>query len=90
MARKFFTIKNCEFAYQCPRAWERLDATATEGERYCGSCEKLVYLCEDDETLTVHVEAGHCVAVVDLARPETLTVGQVTPPDQYGNRLTLE
>jgi hypothetical protein len=78
MAQKFFTIKNCEFAYQCPRAWEQLDATATDGERYCDSCQRTVHLCEDDSTLNRHVVAGHCVAVEDKSRGEML-VGQVSP-----------
>jgi hypothetical protein len=76
--RKFFTINNCKFSYQCPRAWERLDVTASDGERYCDTCQRIVHLCEDDATLTHHVEAGHCVAVADTARGEML-VGQVSP-----------
>jgi hypothetical protein len=75
---KFFTINNCEFSYQCPRAWERLAATDIEGERYCDSCQRTVHLCDDDSTLNRHVAAGHCVAVEDKSRGEML-VGEISP-----------
>ena len=77
MAQKFFSIKNCEFAFRCPRDWERLATTENDNERYCASCEKPVYLCADDEALTEHVQAGHCVAVGDMAEVGGLFVGKV-------------
>ena len=77
MARNYFTIKNCEFAFKCPRVWERLALTGKDDERHCTSCEKVVYLCVDDESLTQHVEAGHCVAVEDPIHAEKLVVGRV-------------
>jgi hypothetical protein len=78
VSRKFFTIKNCEFSYQCPRAWERLATTDIKGERYCDACQRTVHLCEDDSTLNRRLAAGHCVAVEDKSRGEIL-VGQVSP-----------
>lgn len=78
MSHKFFTIKNCEFSYQCPRAWESLATTDVEGERYCDACQRTVHLCEDDSTLNRHVTEGHCVAVEDKARGEML-VGEISP-----------
>ncbi len=78
MSGNFFTIKNCEFSYQCPRAWERLATTDVEGERFCEACQRTVHLCEDDSTLNSHVAAGHCVAVEDKSRGEML-VGQISP-----------
>jgi hypothetical protein len=78
MAQKFFTIKNCEFSYQCPRAWERLATTDIEGERFCETCQRTVHLCGDDATLNRHVLAGHCAAVEDKSRGEML-VGEISP-----------
>ena len=78
MERKYFNIKNCEFAFKCPRAWERLGLTGKDDERHCPSCEKLVYLCVDDESFARHVEAGHCVAVEDPIHAGSMVIGQVT------------
>ncbi len=78
MTQKYFTIKNCEFAFKCPRTWERLAATDKDDERHCTSCERLVYLCVDDLTLARHVKAGHCVAVEDSTKVGGLVIGQVS------------
>jgi hypothetical protein len=78
MARKFFSIQTCEFTYQCPRTWESLAPTETHSERQCEACQRTVHLCEDDATLTRHIQAGHCVAVEDKSRGELL-VGEVSP-----------
>ena len=77
MAQKYFSIKNCEFAFKCPRAWERLDLTDKSDVRHCASCEKRVYLCADDASLTHHVAAGHCVAVEDPLEVGQLLVGEI-------------
>ena len=78
MTQKYYSIKNCEFAFKCPRVWERLDATDKEDVRHCTSCEKLVYLCVDDLTLACHVKAGHCVVVEDSTKVGGLVIGQVS------------
>ena len=78
MTQKYFSIKNCEFAFKCPQVWERLDATDRVDERHCASCEKLVYLCVDDLTLSRHVKTGHCVAVEDSTKVGGLVIGQVS------------
>ena len=77
MSLKYFTIKNCEFAFKCPRFWERLTLTEKDDERHCEACEKLVYLCLDDATLARHVEAGHCVAISDPANGGAYEVGKI-------------
>ena len=77
MAQQYFSIKNCEFAFKCPRVWERLAATENDNERHCASCEKLVYLCEDDATLAFHVQAGHCVAIEDAISAGSMVIGRV-------------
>ena len=77
MACKYFSIKNCEFTFKCPRDWSSLATTANDGERHCESCEKPVYLCIDDATLATHVQAGHCVAVEDRMSAGNLNIGQI-------------
>lgn len=77
MAHNTFSIKNCKFAFKCPRAWERLGTTANDNERHCASCCKLVYLCQDEESLARHMQAGHCVAFEDVANVGSMLIGQV-------------
>ena len=77
MTQKYFTIKNCEFTFKCPRMWERLDTTDRDDKRYCESCEKPVFLCLDDATLARHVEAGHCVAISDPAIEGAYEIGKI-------------
>lgn len=77
MTTKYFSIKNCDFVYKCPRTWEKLELTQVEGERHCTACDKLVYLCADDSDLIRHARAGHCVAVANPQRPDGMSVGQV-------------
>ena len=78
MVQQYFSIKNCDFAFKCPRDWQYLGATGKEDERYCTSCEKPVYLCIDDSTLARHVRAGHCVAVEDSTKVGGVVIGQVS------------
>lgn len=77
VAQHFYTIKNCEFTFKCPRAWEQLDLTDKFDERHCASCDRLVYLCHDDEALARHVQAGHCVGVEDIANAGSMLLGQI-------------
>ena len=77
MTQKYFTIKNCELAFKCPRVWERLALMKKDDERHCEACEMPVYLCLDDATLARHVEAGHCVAITDPAIEGAYEVGKI-------------
>jgi len=56
----------CEFHFKCPRVWGLLSLTGQEKARYCGECQREVYLCESDENLAFHRNEGRCVAVPAL------------------------
>ena len=79
MAPKTFSIKHCGFGFECPGAWEQLAVTSNANERHCETCAKIVYLSHDDESLSRHVQAGHCVGVEDGMNAGSMTVGQIAP-----------
>lgn len=62
MAHK--TIRNCavKFRFRCPKTWDELQTTEDEGRRFCGECERSVFLCNTDAETILHARAGHCVA----------------------------
>src|SRR2546422_2455676 len=45
------TIRLCglKFKRQCPLNWDALKPTADVRSRYCGTCDRSVFLCESDE-----------------------------------------
>jgi hypothetical protein len=58
------TIRNCEstFRFQCPKTWNELSPTASDGVRHCGVCDCDVFFCTTDEETIEHAKAGHCIA----------------------------
>lgn len=74
------TIRNCEsaFRFKCPKRWEALAPTGTEGVRRCGACRRLVYRCETDEDVIAHAKAGHCIAkaLLDATGQQCMMVGE--------------
>ena len=43
-------IRNCvvKFRKVCPETWERLSPTHAEGVKFCGTCDRRVFLFETD------------------------------------------
>jgi hypothetical protein len=54
----------CEFAFKCPKTWDRLALTADANIRHCSECDRDVHLALTQEDLRRHADKGHCVAVV--------------------------
>jgi uncharacterized protein (TIGR02996 family) len=83
-------VDNCEleFAFRCPKRWEKLQPTDDPAVRFCDACEKNVYHCDSVKRAREHAWKGHCVAVDsreprtagDLARPYALVLGMAVPP----------
>ncbi|MDB5306995.1 MAG: hypothetical protein JWO38_1197 [Gemmataceae bacterium] len=87
-------IENCtaDFAFRCPGRWENLKVIGEVGERYCESCEQLVYYCHDISQARNHARLGHCVAVslaetrsprdLEVLWPEEMMMGlMIADPD---------
>lgn len=56
-------IKNCLFAFKCPRLWDELEITANPDIKYCNVCDRGVYLAKDEHAFRVLAEYGKCVAL---------------------------
>ena len=56
-------IRNCSFILKCPAYWDELGPTDQEGVRYCGACERKVFMCNTQDELRVRIEQNDCVAV---------------------------
>jgi uncharacterized protein (TIGR02996 family) len=58
-------IENCEvrFEFQCPKRWEKLQATGDEKVRYCDTCCKPVFHCDTVAQAQEHAWEGECVAI---------------------------
>ena len=84
---KAYSIKNCEEFLKCPQHWGALEVTEKPDQRFCNSCERRVYFCEDDDSLNMHIEVGHCVAIRAVDQTEgTYYVGNKSG-SAYGTKL---
>ena len=62
-------IRNCNFILECLARWEDLGPTEQENERYCGVCQRKVFMCRTDDELRARIEQNDCVAVQLPERP---------------------
>ena len=56
-------IRNCNFLLKCPAYWDELGPTDQESVRYCGACERMVFMCNTQDELRVRIDQNDCVAV---------------------------
>jgi hypothetical protein len=56
-------VKNCQFAFKCPKKWEDLTLTLFDRVRHCHGCQRDVFLCNTDAELAEAVRLNRCVAV---------------------------
>ena len=79
------SIRNCtdDFAFVCPKLWDKLQPTIDEGIRFCDACRKNVYYCRTDEEFTRRARDGQCVARETSSDSECveITIGQPKGPD---------
>jgi hypothetical protein len=62
--RKVVTIRLCRARSRkgSPCKWEDLSETGGENVRYCGECNRRVYLCHSDQDTVLRALGGECVA----------------------------
>jgi hypothetical protein len=58
-----FSIRNCIWGVKCDRSWGNLKQTEDPTVRFCGHCQKEVFLCEDDESLIHSIIRNRCIAI---------------------------
>ena len=76
-------ILNCtwKFKVQCPRMWSGLRETSDPNIRLCESCLREVHLCENDQQVQRHANAGHCVALHTIPDGSIFLMGEVIPSE---------
>ena len=83
-------IRNCKFAFKCPKRWEQLQIIRGENPdvRHCRKCEQRVFFCRSDEELAMAIRANRCVAIptYTMREDETdTTLGLPADPDGDGS-----
>ena len=73
-------IRNCQFAFKCDAVWENLEQKRDKKIRFCHTCSKNVYLCEDDYELRQKIVKNKCVAI---ERYGERLVGLIVNPEDY-------
>ena len=54
---------SCEFAFKCPKTWERLSPTDSATIRHCSECDRDVHLALTEDDFRQHAGAKWCTAV---------------------------
>jgi hypothetical protein len=67
MTDKHQAIRNCVFSFQCKAKWENLEEIGEDSMgseiRFCTSCQREVYFCEDDQSLIRNIRLNRCIAI---------------------------
>jgi hypothetical protein len=83
-------IRECDFAFKCPKQWENLRGGDDPDKRYCETCERDVHFVSSRIEFEVALKLGRCVAAeVDDERGRGITIhGGAQKPDT-GNLVFL-
>jgi hypothetical protein len=78
-------IRNCVFSFSCKAKWEHLEEVGEDSLgseiRFCSSCQREVYYCDDDQALVRNIRLNRCVAIQRHPFDEVL-VGDVYIPEK--------
>ena len=58
-----FSIRNCVWGFKCEKTWDTLSETDDFEIRFCGKCQKEVFLCNDDDSLVFSIARNRCIAI---------------------------
>ena len=59
-------LRNCEFKFACRKTWDSLHPLPglnSRFTRHCDDCNQSVHLADSPESLLLHIEFNHCVAI---------------------------
>jgi hypothetical protein len=89
------TVRNCkdDFAFVCPKLWDKLEPTANPSVRFCNGCKETVYLCRTDEETLRRARDGQCIARErpDESERTPMVVGRPKmPPVPTASQLQAE
>lgn len=60
-------VKLYELAFDCPKKWRELQATAADKSRYCVTCEQHVIRVSNYGDFVEAMKTGQCVAIVSTS-----------------------
>lgn len=78
-------IRNCplDFRVNCPRRWLELRPGEQQGVRFCDTCHRAVYLCNDENQAIEQARQGRCVAIYRAVEHEYVdSLGLLEFPDE--------
>ena len=67
-------VKDCppRFQFRCPQRWFNLSPTEDGNVRFCGECQRNVYLCRNVDEWRLHAGQGRCVAIPQRFKDEAV------------------
>lgn len=74
-------IKNCKFAFKCPKHWDDLEITKFPSQRLCKVCHQLVFMTDTESKVQELAKQGKCVALFDA--DDFLAAGVIEVVDNY-------
>ncbi len=64
MSKNTAALRNCQFAFRCPKTWDTLQQTDAGDVRFCTDCEKNVHFCRTEGELAEAIRKNRCVAII--------------------------
>lgn len=65
-----------DWEFSCPKNWDMMEKTGTEGQRFCGECKRKVYTAYSEDDLACLISQGKCVRVFSEGE---MLLGQMSP-----------
>jgi len=87
-----YLIRNCKFRYKCNEQWQGMDLVNPESDkiRFCRVCQENVYLCENDQELSLAIRHNYCALYENLGDEVPALIGDVDPGYLSGGELNWD
>ena len=78
--KSFVNIRNCIFGIHCEADWNSMINVSQNSEtesdiKFCNSCQKEVYQCNDDDELAKNIKLNRCVRFYDFDHEDRPLMG---------------
>ena len=85
--KSFVNIRNCIFGIHCEAEWEAMQIVRRNPDKgsdikFCSSCQKEVYECNDDNEIAKNIKLNRCVRFYDADHDYQPLMGDfiIAPP----------
>lgn len=87
-ANKKAIIQNCDFHFICEKEWEKLTVIENSNDsRYCGACNKIVYLVKTQHDVEIARLFELCVAVSNETETDELNRHSATKSHMHAIKV---